>query len=62
MSPARLYKKYYNFVKMTLSGNRPRKSRGTLQNKVRINVLPLQLFTFAPICSNVCGIQKYILQ
>ena len=40
------------------SPNRARKSRGILQNKVRINVVPVQLLTFPLICLHVYGIQK----
>ena len=38
--------------------NRYYKSRGTLQNKVRINVVPAQWFTFSMICSHIFGIRK----
>ena len=37
---------------------RARKSHGTLQYKVRINVVAVQLFTLLPIYIYVCSIQK----
>ena len=42
--------------------NRACKSSQTLQNKVRINEIPVQFFRYPLNCLHVCGIKKYILQ